>query len=77
MGFAPKNILFKSPTSIGLENRESTPNEKNAPKMASKPENGKPKYAAQMSSLHALIPIDEILNDIGSHVDIKTCIKWQ
>ena len=45
--------------------------------MASKPENGKPKYAAQMSSLHALIPIDEILNDIGSHVDIKACIKWQ
>ena len=25
----------------------------------------------------ALIPIDEILNDIGSHVDIKACIKWQ
>ena len=28
MGFAPNNILYKSPTSIGLENRESTSNEK-------------------------------------------------
>ena len=45
-GFAPNNIFYKSPTSIGLENLESTPNEKKKPKkMASKPENGKPKYA--------------------------------
>ena len=43
MGFAPNNIFYKSPTSIELENRESTLNEKKAPKMASKPENGKPK----------------------------------
>ena len=31
-GFAPNNIFYKSPTSIGLENRESTPNEKKSPK---------------------------------------------
>ena len=28
MGFAPNNILYKFPTTIGLENRESTSNEK-------------------------------------------------
>ena len=28
MGFAPNNIFYKSPPSIGLENQESTPNEK-------------------------------------------------
>ena len=28
MGFAPNNILYKSPTSIGLKNQELTPNEK-------------------------------------------------
>ena len=27
-GFAPNNIFYKSPTSIGLENLESTQNEK-------------------------------------------------
>ena len=32
MGFAPNNILYKSPTSIGLENQELTPNEKKTPK---------------------------------------------
>ena len=32
MGFAPNNIFYKSPPSIGLENQESTPNEKNPPK---------------------------------------------
>ena len=28
MGFAPNNILYKSPTSIGLKKQETTPNEK-------------------------------------------------
>ena len=32
MGFAPNNILYKSPTSIGLENQELTPNKKKTPK---------------------------------------------
>ena len=32
MGFAPNNILYKSPTSIGLENQELTLNEKKTPK---------------------------------------------
>ena len=32
MGFAPNNVFYKSPTSTGLENQESTPNEKNPPK---------------------------------------------
>ena len=32
MGFAPNNILYKSPTSIKLENQELTPNEKKTPK---------------------------------------------
>ena len=55
----------------GLKTENQHQTKKKAPKMASKPKNGKPKYATQMSSMHALIPIDEILNDIGSHVDIK------
>ena len=28
MGFAPNNILYKSPTSIELENRETTSNKR-------------------------------------------------
>ena len=32
MGFAPNNILYKSPTSIRLENQELTPNGKKTPK---------------------------------------------
>ena len=74
MGFAPKNILFKSPTSIGLENRESTPNEKKSSKNGFQTR----KRATQNNSdmqlkCHpciTLIPIDENLNDIGLHVDI-------
>ena len=46
MGFAPNNVFYKSPTSTGLENQESTPNEKNPKKknekLASKSKNGKP-----------------------------------
>ena len=43
MGFAPNNVFYKSPTSIGLQNGELTPNEKKTPKLASKLENGNPK----------------------------------
>ena len=43
MGFAPNNVFYKSPILIELENQESTPNEKNPKKMASKLENRKPK----------------------------------
>ena len=64
-GFAPNNIFYKSPTSIGLENLESTQNKK---KKAQKNGFQTRKLKTQMSSMHALIPIDEILNDIGSHV---------
>ena len=35
MGFAPNNILYKSPTLIGLENQELTPNEKKKPQKMS------------------------------------------
>ena len=31
MGFAPNNVFYKSPTSIGLQNGELTPNEKKKP----------------------------------------------
>ena len=39
MGFAPNNIFYKSPPSIGLENQESTPNEKKKRKKKT-PKNG-------------------------------------
>ena len=76
MGFAPNNILYKSPTSIGLENQETNPNEKKKKKkklasITRKKEKKKtPKTVAQMSSMLALIPVEENLNSIGSHVNI-------
>ena len=33
MGFAPNNVFYKSPTSIGLQNGELSPNEKKNPKI--------------------------------------------
>ena len=66
MGFAPNNILYKSPTSIGLENRETTPNEKkknSKKKLASitrKRETlNNPNMQLKCHPCYALIPIDE------------------
>ena len=53
MVFAPNKVFYKSPTSIGLENRESTPNEKNPKKMAFETEKGKPKIT-QMCNLNVI-----------------------
>ena len=74
MSFAPNNILYKSPTSIGLVNRESTPNKKkNLFQTRKRETQNNPNMQLKCHPCSALIPIDENLNNIGLHVDIK----WQ
>ena len=82
MGFAPNNIFYKSPPSIGLENQESTPNDKkknfkNGFQTRKRETQNNPNMQFKCHPCIALIPIDEILKDIRSDVDIKACIKWQ